>query len=544
MKPDYRRKYLYPAITFWLLVEVFYALAWRAGFVTDAVDWLHDMNTLPFGTYLNRSHSTIHALYQTTQLVTFGFYKLFGTARLPWHLLFTTMHAGVAYLLYLLCGNLFKDASLRRPRRIAFWGAVLVCICPYCAEVLVWKACFHYLQALLLLFGILRCVQDFIYAPRPAMPWLAAGLFVASALALEVFYLAPFFTATVLLYYGRLGWNGAVMRRAWRHFVLPQVGIIAVQLLLFHLIYGEWASHGTGGAFAFPLRDHLVKGAQYSFHLLFFGRFWPQLPKEAAYAICEKAAVLSLGYCLLAGFLFILWRKARKGYGRDQVGLLLMVWLLLAIGLALPMPLEKLFDTAGNRYLYPAAVIGCMLIALLGDALPRRWMMMGLIGLWACVSATLTLRSVRHWQTSERINESLLTQIPPAGGRTTILMSMPYCYKGIPMINAWPSGNFARMREVLYTPLPQKVWDGAAFNMASLTDGSAAESVNDSTMKVTLKQWGTWWWYLDFGAYSYQTPDYRVDMRDPGHWYCLILKRPRREYQLLYQDGDRWRELP
>ncbi len=544
MNPANRRKYLYPAITFWLIVEIFYALAWRAGFVTDAIDWLHEANTLPLAEYLNRSHSTIHALYQTTQLITLGFYKLFGTARLPWHLLFTTMHAGVAYLLYLLCGNLFKDASLRRPRRIAFWGTVLFCLCPYCPEVLVWKACFHYLQALLLLFGILRCVQDFIYAPRPAMPWLAAGLFVASIFSLEVFYLTPCFTASILLYYGRLGWNGTVLRRAWRHFLLPQLLMIACQLVIFHHVYGEWASHGTGGALAFPLRQHLIKGAQYSFHLLFFGRFWPQLWKECAYGICEKTIVLIVSYGMLLALLFLMLRKAHKGYGRDQVGLLLMSWMLLAVAMALPMSLDHLFDLSGNRYLYPAAAVASMLLALLGDALPRRWMMVGLVGLWAGLSAFLTLRTVRHWQTSERIVESLLTNVPPSGGRTTILLSMPYCYKGIPMINAWPSGNFARMREVLYSPLPQKVWDGAAFNMAAPTDGSRAEIVNDSTIKVTLNQWGTWWWYQDFGAYNYETPDYRVDMRDPGHWYQLILKRPRQEFQLLYQNADRWQELP
>ncbi len=544
MLPSARKKYLYPALWLWLIVSAVYALAWRAGFVTDAVDWLHDAATLPLGEYLNRSHSTIHALYQLTQLLTLGLYRLFGASRLPWHLLFTTMHAGVGYLLYRVCGNLIKDASLRRPRRIAFWGAVLFCISPYCGEVVVWKACFHYLQGMLLLLGILRCTQDFIYAPRRAMPLLASFLFAFSAFTLEVFYLTPFFTATMLLYYGRLGWNSTIVGRAWRYFLLPQVLIIAAHLLLLHLVYGVWASHGTGGAFAFPLGEHLVKGTQYSFHLLFFGRYWPQVLKECAYGFCTNMIVAVLSHLLLVLLLYLLWRKARKGYGRDQVSLLLLLWMIPAVGLALPLPLERLFDTAGNRYLYPAVAFASMLIALLGDALPKRWMTIGLISIWGAASVFLTLRTVRHWQTSEGINERLLTTIPHSGGRTTILMAMPYCYKGIPMINAWPSGNFARMRETLHTPLPQKVWDGAAFNMASPTDGTMAEVVNDSTIKVTLKQWGTWWWYQDFGAYNYETPDYRVDMRDPGHWYHLILKRPRREFQLLYQTGDKWQELP
>ena len=125
-----------------------------------------------------------------------------------------------------------------------------------------------------------------------------------------------------------------------------------------------------------------------------------------------------------------------------------------------------------------------------------------------------------------------------------IMLSLPYCYKGVPMINAFPYSNFQRTHNMLEAPpITEKVYDAAAFNMASPNDGSEVEVVNDSTVKVTLLQWGTWWWYKDFGGYSYETPDYRLDMRDQGHWYEIILKRPMNEYQLLYQVGNSWKEV-
>jgi hypothetical protein len=112
------------------------------------------------------------------------------------------------------------------------------------------------------------------------------------------------------------------------------------------------------------------------------------------------------------------------------------------------------------------------------------------------------------------------------------------------MINAWPQGNFMRMRELLSDgPAAARIYDGMAFNMKSPSDGSEVSLVNDSTLRVTLLQWGTWWWYKDFGGYSYETPDYRIDMRDQGHWYEIVLKRPMSEYQLLYQVGDTWKEF-
>jgi hypothetical protein len=528
------------AIWLWLTVFTLYLPAWHAGFVTDAIDWLHDTR-LPFPQYLNRTNSTVHALYQFTQLVTLGIYKLFGTARLPWHLLFITLQAGAAYMLYLLCGRIISAANLRHPRRIAYWGALLFCISPYLSEVIVWKACFHYLQGFMLMLGILICAERYIYTRHRSLPWIAAFLFLLSSFSLEIFYLTPIFSATLIFYYRCLGWDMALKPRTWLAFLIPQLAIFALHLAIFHSIYGEWASHGTGGAFTLPLQMHFATVAKYAFHLLLFGRFWPQDLKEQVYLLCEQWLVLIPLYSILLLLIGWLVYKCRKGYGREQASLLLLIWALLAVTIALPMPFERLFDLSGNRYLYLAVAFIAMLLSLAVNAVTWTWAKVGLACGFILISSFLTLRTNRHWQTSERINTSLLQNIPDLQGRTTILLSMPYCYKGIPMINAWPQGNFQRSHDVLYRPpLRTKIYDGSAFNMISPTDGSEAEIVNDSTIKVTLRQWGTWWWYMDFGGRSYETPDYKLNMIDQGHCYELTLKHPISNYTLLQQVGDKW----
>jgi hypothetical protein len=532
-----------PFLLYWVVVVILYAPAWRAGFVTDAIDWLHDAQTLPLKEYLNRSHSAVHALYQTTQFVTLGFYKLFGVARLPWFLLFVTLQAMGAYMLFFLCYQIFGAANLMQRFEKALIGALIFCVSPYISEVVVWKACYHYLQGLILLLGILICVERYIYTRSLYCPWIAAALFLLSAFSLEIFYLTPLFTATLLFYYRSLGWERAVKRRTWLIFLLPQLIAFAAHLLLFRRMYGEWGSHGTGGAWTMPFLAHLSNGARYAFHLLLFGRYWPQEIKEQVYVLCDKS------FFACAVFLFLIlplaaWliRKTRKGYGRAQAGLLLLVWSALAVLPALPMPFERLFDLSGNRYLYFSVAFGSMLFGMACCAIPYRWLRAGAIGIWIGISVFLTLRTNRRWQTSERINESLFEHFRDANGKTTILLAMPYAYKGIPMINSWPYGNFGRMRETLLNKPPDgKVYDGMAFNMTAPSNGAIAEAVNDSTVKVTLLQWGSWWWYMDFGGRSYETPAYRIDMRDQGHWYEIILKKPLDQYQLLYQVGDKWR---
>lgn len=534
----------FPFVAYWLLTALLYALAWRAGFVTDAIDWLYDARHLSFPDYLNRGHSSVHALYQTTQLTSYFFYLVFGSARLPWFLLFVTMQAGVALLLFRLCFELFGAGNLSRRRSVAFWGVAAFCASPYLSEVLVWKACFHYLQALLLMLGILLCAERYIYTRNARLPWLAAVLFLVSAFSLELFYLTPLLCVMLFFFYQRLGWEMAARRKTWLVFLLPQIAILVLHLLLFRLTYGEWASHGTSGALTtMGVSDYLSKFAKLSFHLLLFGRYWPQGAKEFVYALCEQPL---FGYLIFLGMMALLWQLARQsaeGFSQSQIGLLLLLWTLFALAPALLMAFDPLFTLSGNRYLYLPLAFLSMLLAVCVNATPQQWLRIALAAAWLGISGLLTLRESRHWQTSERINEKLLSHFS-AHGKTTVLLAMPYCYKGIPMINAWPNGNFARMRDVLLdSPAKSSIYDGIAFNLASPSDGATVVRINDSTLRVTLLQWGTWWWYKDFGGYSYETPDYRIDMRDQGHWYEIIFKKPLGDYRLLYLKDEAWREF-
>ena len=112
------------------------------------------------------------------------------------------------------------------------------------------------------------------------------------------------------------------------------------------------------------------------------------------------------------------------------------------------------------------------------------------------------------------------------------------------MIGAQPIGEYKMMRELFVNKdLHNKVYDVQSYNMLDAGDGAHITVINDSVIKVTLNEWGTWWWYEGHGGYSYQNEDYKLDMRDPGHWFDVTLKHPASQYLLLYQQGDQWREV-
>jgi hypothetical protein len=533
----------YPFLSLWLLISIFYLPAWRSGFVTDAIDWLHDAKTLPFWDYLNRPHSTIKSLYQLTQLLTLGIYKIFGTARVPWYLLMTGMQALNGLLLFKFFKKLFSDSGISKAKTISAWGVVLVCLSPYFSETLVWKACFHYPLALLMMMSILMLVQRFAENGKKSLAIWAGILFAASSFSLELFYLTPVFTASLIIFYSKKLQQKKLLKTALLAFLLPQVLIFIGHLFLFNAYYGDWISHSNGSGLVSGFPEYLSKGVKYLFHVLFFGRFWPQKLKDIVYHFCENTAVITLTYVALVAIVTTTI-LARKRNPVAAPALLLLTWCIAATAIVLPMQLEPLFDLNGNRYLYLVVTFAVMLLALVVGSLKQKSLRYMLVAGWLLCSSFLLLRSNRHWQTSTEISDNLLKSVPAVNGRKMLFLSLPYCYKGVPMINAFPYGNFQRMHDALCEPsLNAQTHDVVAFNMVSPSDGADAEWANDSTIKVTLRQWGTWWWYKDFGATSYENEDYRVDMRDQGHWYEIVLKRPKEEYLMLYQQGKEWKEL-
>lgn len=87
------------------------------------------------------------------------------------------------------------------------------------------------------------------------------------------------------------------------------------------------------------------------------------------------------------------------------------------------------------------------------------------------------------------------------------------------------------------------VYDVASYNVLSTEDGAHVNVENDSTIKVTLNQWGTWWWFRYMGAGSRETFAFKMNMRDVGHWYELTLKQAAQEYILLYETNGQWKQV-
>ncbi|MES2703347.1 MAG: hypothetical protein V4649_11945 [Bacteroidota bacterium] len=522
----------------WAATFLLYLPAANAGMVGDFPYWLRSIRTHSFWGYM--SDKEVPSLYQFTQFTSYIFYQLFGTHPWPWHLLFITLHATNAVLLYQLLRNLFSSSGIKQSCPIAFAAVLLYTASPHLSETIVWEPSYHFLLAPLCIFSILILLQKFIKLPRPKYAIGAAVIYFLSSYSLEFFYLTPWIILFVILYYRYVVQvSGAATRKALLCFFVPALLLFVAHWLVLQLVFHMMVSH-YGSLSFHNVYYYLSKPLKYLFHILCFGRFFSHDIKMKVYELCEKKKVIIAAYGLLSIATGIVLLRLRQTNRKVTLALLCAGFALMMLLFLSPLDFPDLFLVSLDRYVYlPAAFIFAALVLLL-SLIPSRAVTFSIVGLYALVNVYFTLKVNNYWKDSAGVVKGMLNSFPDPGNKTVIMLNLPECLNGIPMIDAQPTHRFKLMMNMLTTRhINNTVYDAVAYNMLTAADGAHVTVTSDSTLKVTLNQWGTWWFYSRLGAGSYETPDYKVNMTDPGHWYELVLKHPAAGYLLLYQVGNK-----
>lgn len=527
----------------WLLVFALYLPAAKAGFVADFTGWLDQVRNHTFLEHINRTNFQVHSLYQFTQLATWVFYNLFGVHEWLWHLLFITLHTLNATLLYRLTSRLLSDAGSSQSDSIAFAGAALFSVSPYISETLVWEPSYHFLQGLLFIVMILLCVQQFIHSGSKGYIFLASATYFLSTFALEIFYITPALVLSLILFYHGLPRFNKYTNAALRYCFTPLVILFAIRFLVFRVVYGSWVSRIGSGAVTSVDLASFSKPVKYIFHLLLLGRFFPHSTRQKVYALCENPIVIALFYITLALITAYIIINYRKLAGKARVAALMFVWTIITLLLLIPLWFPDILLSIYDRYTYFTDAFFYMLLTTLAFFITAAWLRTGILLLLGLVNIRFTIKVNRYWWKSERIIYALLHNIPQEKGKTTILLNIPQSMHGIAMIGAEKDSEFKLLHDLMSPtqPLDSPVYDAMAYNMETPDDGAHVTVLNDSTIKVTLNQWGTWWWFETKGGYGYENEDYSLNLTDPGHEYQLMLKKPAASYLLLFQVGKQWK---
>jgi hypothetical protein len=533
------------ACLLWIVLFVLYLPAAEAGFVSDTTGWIQSIERDSFWEYINRTHFGVKSMYQLTQFNTWVLYQLLGKHQWGWHLVHVTLHTLNCLLLYAFSLRLFRNAGLQQAARPAFAGVFLFAISPYISEVVVWEASFHYLQALLLIFSILILTQRFQETPAARYAIVAGVLFFLSTFTLELFYLTPFFILSLAFYYRTaLHYKKELFAKTALYFTLPQVLMFVLHLLLFRMVYGGGVAHLGTQLFKHPPGYFLVKAPWYVFHLSLWGRFFPNEARQAVYNVFRTPAGSVTFYTVLGALcLFIAYRYRRmSAYGK--LISLYFSWLLAGLAILAPLFFMELLLVVCDRYMYLILAFYWMLASLLLYRLMRPALFYGAIALCAMINGYFALKMSWKWGQSAAVVAAIQQSPVLKPGKVKLLLNSPACLQGIPMIGTSPEGEYRLMHNLFFpSPINDTMLEVAAYNMDWKNDGAHTEVLNDSTVRVTLNQWGTWWWIGGFGATSYENNWVRLDMVDAGHMYEVILKKPAEKYQLLYHKGNELKEV-
>ena len=527
----------------WLLTFILYLPAAKAGWVIDSAGWLYNIRNLKFWDYINNKQSGIPSLYQFTQLVTWCIYKVFNANALAWHTIMVSLHAVNAFLFFLIFRRLFDDSGIRHSFRIAIAGVVLYTVCPHISEVIVWEASFHYLQGFLFILIILYCLQQFLHTRANKYAWIAGIVYLCSTYSLEIFYLTPWFTLVFTLYYRYvLDYDKTIFKQSLYRFFVPQLILFGLHVAMLLLVYNHFA-HIAENVWQ-PFSSYISRPPFYIFHILFFGRYFPQEIRKDVYGMVGSNAGLIIFYNIFVLLCLSLYSRFASLSIKAKAGVFLLVCIMISQVILMPLAFPDFLLCFFDRYTYFTNAFIYMLLTLLISFVSNKFISTSLLSLYALLNLYFTVKLNMLWKRSAYIDNRLLHNLPDPGNRTVLLLDMPENMKGVPMIGAQPIGEYKMMRELFVNKdLHNKVYDVQSYNMLDAGDGAHITVINDSVIKVTLNEWGTWWWYEGHGGYSYQNEDYKLDMRDPGHWFDVTLKHPASQYLLLYQQGDQWREV-
>lgn len=527
----------------WVILFILYFRTIDAGWVSDVDELLYRIYNGRFRDYINAKLSRGN-LYQVSWIAFYALHRLYGIS--PWlcNAVLLSFQAANATFIFNICGNLFHASGVKHSFIIAAGGALLFCICPHISEVVVWKAAFHYILAMLLMLCVLYNTQQFLSGAKGRYVLLSLVIFLVSSFSHEFFYLTPFFVLTMVLYYRyALGHDPVVCRKAILQFFLPLCGLVALHQLL--LTINSGAVLGTlDSEVGQPVIEYLRKPPLYLFHTVFFGRYFPGQSTRWVYSFFSSWPGIAVFYSTVSVILLIagisIFPRSKKG---GKVTILIFCWMAACLALVSPMWLPDTMLITFDRYSYYMLPFLYLLLMFLIMQLPRV-VAVGLLSAYCLVNVCLTWKVNTYWYHSSYLSKRLAHCIPAPHGKTILLLNIPEYINGASIYGPWWHFSFQQMYNLYNNEkITSPMHDVVSYNMVSPGDGAHVTVINDTVVHVTLNQWGTWWWANLNGAYSYQHKDYKFNLTDPGHDYELILRRPASAYLLLYQVGDQWKTV-
>jgi hypothetical protein len=314
--------------------------------------------------------------------------------------------------------------------------------------------------------------------------------------------------------------------------------ILCLHFLAVKLVYGHWFPQSAyDGIAKGDYRLLCAKPLQYVAQILLLARFYPDELRKQAYALCTYFPVLVAAYGFLSLAILVCLVRFRKNGSKALLALIFCsaITLLLVLPLYLPEDMIVVYD----RYLYFFSAFFIILFTCCLFSVAGKNVAIALLFIFGIINASLLYQCNKKWGETEKLVNTLMETLPAQSDKTILVLNMPQSMNGIYMICGGSGNEVKTMHDAVLDPdIPYNIIDVCANNIISARDGAHVRVIDDSTFRVTLNQYGTWWWYNDFGASGYENEHYAISIHDLE--YELKLKKNPARYQLLFQNEGHW----
>ena len=348
----------------------------------------------------------------------------------------------------------------------------------------------------------------------------------------------------LILYYKlALKLDKQVFKKALLYFFVPMLLLFILYFVQLHLVFGSLIAHMDTYTINEPLSNSLGKPAKYLFRILFLGRFFPGSTRNSVYEFCDSGTGILLFYSFIGIALGYIIMRFKRMSANAKAASFLFIYALFTLIIVIPLWFQDLFIVVNDRHPYITYAFLSMLIALLFNSMPGRYIGLSLLGIYIMINLRFTIQENRYWMKSSRIVSKLLNTFPDQGNKVALLLDLPQNMQGVPMISAMDEGEFKIMLQQFVAGRNydnKEILDVASFNTLTPQDGSHVTVLNDSMLRITANQWGTWWWHNGRGCINYENEYYKLSVSD-AHFYDLTLKKDLGIYLLLFQTAGNWK---
>jgi hypothetical protein len=447
------------------------------------------------------------------------------------------LHALNAVLLFAFVSKLLSVFTYPNSFFPVFIAASCFLISPYHTEVIVWSGAFNYLLVSCFVFFSLYSYTSYLVSQKTSAFIATIISFGLAAFSHELgLFLIPAYMVISLIV------KKHDLKKSIYFFLI--VSSCAVIYLVNRSLSGSVIGHyGAQTHLNFQLVEMIGAVFKYLLKIILLSGFWPVQLQESIYNLLQVPSVALLLLALLISCLVFLLLTATKANGR-RIYLLFFLLFLVFVFPVLNLYFPYWTKIHADRYCYlPSAFLYTLLMCLLfryGNIF--KWFLPIVYIYFSIVSLTYNLKS---WQQAGAMQDSLETDFRWWTATHIYILNLPDNFRGAYMYRSNQPSSFAAsfIKWDKNRQLEGKIIEVLGYNLNDFSDSVYVEKVSGNKLKVTLAQWGTWWWGDKHGGTNYENEWVRVNTTGNALEYFVEFKQKKDGDIYIYAANGKWNQL-